>query len=108
MAAVAVVQGKIRLSRKARLARTGILLALVITAANQLPALVAGASASDAKVSTGSVTYVTVRSGDTLWSLAQRYAPNTDPREWIDQVDTINNLGTAGVFAGERLAVPSN
>jgi hypothetical protein len=49
-----------------------------------------------------------VRAGDSLWSLAQKYAPNTDPREWIDQVTTINNLGTAGVFAGERIALPAN
>lgn len=108
MAAVAVAQPKFRLSRRAKQVRTVFLLAIVITVANQFPHFVAGASATDTKVNPGAITYVSVHAGDTLWSLAQRLAPNTDPRDWIDTVSTMNNLGTAGIFAGERLAVPSN
>ncbi|MEN9714789.1 MAG: hypothetical protein RJA35_256 [Actinomycetota bacterium] len=104
----AISQSKFRLSRKARLVRTGILLAIIVTAANQFPHFVPGAEASNTKVGPGAIHWVTVRSGDSLWSLAQRYAPNTDPREWIDQVTVDNNLGTAGVFAGERIAIPNN
>ena len=108
MAVVAVAQPKFRLSRRARQVRAVLLLVLIITLANQLPHLVSGASATNQKANPGQVTYVSVHSGDTLWSLAQRYAPNTDPREWIDQVTTMNSLGTAGVLAGERLAIPAN
>lgn len=95
-----------RLSRRARLARTAILLALVITGINQLPALVAGAVASTDWFKPGPVTYVSVHAGETLWSMAEHYAPNTDPREWIDQVSTMNNLGSTGLIAGERIAIP--
>jgi predicted Zn-dependent protease len=107
-AVVAVAQPKFRLSRRAKQVRAVFLLAAVITVANQLPHFVAGASATDTKVNPGSITYVSVHAGDTLWSLAQRLAPNTDPRDWIDKVTTMNNLGSAGVLAGERLAVPNN
>jgi hypothetical protein len=108
MAVVAVAQPKFRLSRRAKQVRAVFLLAAVITVGNQLPHFVAGASATDAKVNPGTITYVSVHAGDTLWSLAQRLAPNTDPRDWIAKVTTMNNLGSAGVVAGERLAVPSN
>lgn len=94
--------------RRVRLIRAGVIMALMITAVNQFPHFLPGASASNEKVSAGSIHWVSVRAGDSLWSLAQQYAPNTDPREWIDQVTTINNLGTAGIFAGERIALPSN
>lgn len=94
--------------RRVRLIRAGVIMALLITAVNQFPHFLPGASASNEKVSAGSIHWVSVRAGDSLWSLAQQYAPNTDPREWIDQVTTINNLGTAGIFAGERIALPSN
>jgi len=108
MAIAAVAQPKFRLSRRARQVRTVLLLALIITLANQLPHFVGGAFASNQVVNPGQVTYVSVHTGDTLWSLAQHYAPNTDPREWIDQVTTMNNLGSAGIIAGERLEIPAN
>ena len=103
-----VVVTRTQTGRRVRLIRAGIVLALLVTAVNQFPHFVPGASASNEKVAPGAIHWVSVRAGDSLWSLAQKYAPNTDPREWIDQVTTINNLGTAGVFAGERIALPAN
>jgi len=108
MAVVAVApKAKFRLSRRARLIRTGVLAALVVTGFNQLPHFLPGAEATNQKANPGAIHWVSVRSGDSLWGLAQRYAPNTDPREWIDQVTAINNLGTAGVWPGERIAIPN-
>jgi len=103
-----VTKTQIRLSRRARLVRTGIIAALIVTAVNQFPHFLPGAEASDQMAAPQQIHWVSVRSGDSLWSLAQRYAPNTDPREWIDQVTAINNLGSAGVLAGQRVAIPSN
>ena len=94
-----------------RLRRLGVaaMLALAITAAGQLPALIGGAAAaSDTKASHVSFHYVNVSSGDTLWSMAQRYAPDTDPNSWIEDVTAMNNLGSVGVVAGERIAIPNN
>jgi hypothetical protein len=108
MTASAVIRPKFRLSRKARLVRTAALLALVITGVNQFGQFAGAQATSKSTTSIGAIHYVSVRSGDTLWSLAQTYAPNTDPREWIDQVTVINNLGSAGVWVGQRIAIPAN
>lgn len=51
---------------------------------------------------------VTVAQGESLWSLAEQFAPeNQDPREWIYEVTTINNLETSSLIPGMRLTVPT-
>ncbi len=52
------------------------------------------------------VTFVTVEPGQSLWSIAERVAPNTDPREWIRQVMTLNAMQGTDVVAGQRLVLP--
>lgn len=47
------------------------------------------------------VVSVTVKSGDTLWSIARRLEPNRDPREIVDQL--VQARGTANVYAGETI-----
>ena len=96
------------LSRKARLLRTALLLAVLITGVNLFVQYTSGAQATDQSVNTASqIKYVSVRSGDTLWSLAQTYAPKTDPREWINQVVSLNNLSSIDLVAGQRIALPN-
>lgn len=51
--------------------------------------------------------YVTISSGQTLWSLASKYAKNTDPRDWIASVVDLNNLNTNNLQPGQRLALPN-
>jgi hypothetical protein len=106
--AVATTGRTYRLSRRARLVRSGLILALLITACNQLPQMLSGAFASATKSQPGVVHYITVRAGDSLWSLAERYAPNEDPRDWIDAVTVGNNIADQGIYPGERLALPNN
>lgn len=112
MSAIVTYQPRYSLSRKARLLRTAALLALLITLVNLFAQFVSGASAASSSVShsvaTADIRYVSVRSGDTLWSLAQAYAPTQDPRDWINQVVTINNLQGIDLVAGQRLAIPAN
>lgn len=51
---------------------------------------------------------VTVAQGESLWSLAEQFAPaNQDPREWIYEVTEINKLETASLTPGMRLTVPT-
>lgn len=57
---------------------------------------------------TQSFDYITVMSGDTLWSLAQQYAPNRDPRDFIIDLVALNNLGDSLITPGMRLALPQN
>ena len=65
------------------------------------------ATATDSQVSV-SVQYATVASGESLWAVAERVAPNVDPRDWIDQVIDLNALHGSDVVAGQRLVVPQN
>ena len=54
----------------------------------------------------GELLYVTVQSGDSLWSLADSYAPNEDPRDWIAEVVLLNALETAELTPGQQIALP--
>jgi len=63
----------------------------------------AGATASAGKAN---FTYIYVESGDTLWSIAKKYAPNTDTQEEITNIQTFNNLSSANLEPGQRLALP--
>jgi predicted Zn-dependent protease len=52
-------------------------------------------------------TFVTVRSGDTLWSIASAHAgANDDVEGTIDRIITINHLSSAPIQPGERLRIP--
>lgn len=47
-----------------------------------------------------------VAPGETLWGLADRYAPREDPREYIYNLDRINHLGDGQIVPGEKLTLP--
>lgn len=49
---------------------------------------------------------VVVQPGDTLWTIANRIAPDRDPRAVIYQIREINGLAGAEIQVGQRLAVP--
>jgi len=49
---------------------------------------------------------VTVRSGDTLWSIAEKYNKNEDIRKYIYEIKKINNLKTSDIYAGDTLILP--
>lgn len=48
---------------------------------------------------------VTVRSGDTLWDIAQKYNKKGDIREYIYEVMKINNLDNGEILEGTELKV---
>jgi len=99
-----------KLSRRGRRIRSVVIVALLISAFNIFAQISSGAQATNSSLSATSVTqsveYVSVRSGDTLWTMAGTYAPNSDPREWIKQVVSLNSLSSIDLLAGQRLAVP--
>jgi Tfp pilus assembly protein FimV len=51
-------------------------------------------------------TYV-VRPGDTLWSIATRFAPSTDPRVVVHALTSANGLDPAALVPGQQLSIPS-
>lgn len=63
-------------------------------------------SQAESEISGGSLQYVTVQSGDSLWSLAQAYAADSDPRDWIAEVVILNSLSTTELEPGQQIALP--
>jgi Tfp pilus assembly protein FimV len=52
--------------------------------------------------------FAVVRSGDTLWSIAERVVgPSGDPRPIVQQLIDVNGLSGALIRPGERLRLPS-
>lgn len=50
--------------------------------------------------------YITVQQGDSLWQLANEYAPRSDPRDWIAEVVIINALQSIDLTPGQQIALP--
>lgn len=91
----------------------GRVLLVLALAALLLGAFAIGRSASSqASIATSAPepapTRVTVQSGDTLWTLAQRLAPGQDTRKVVDQLRRLNHLRSAGELkAGQQLLLPA-
>lgn len=51
-------------------------------------------------------TYV-VRPGDTLWSIAVRVSPGSDPRRVVDQIARANHVDATGLVPGQALLLPA-
>lgn len=50
---------------------------------------------------------MTVQPGDTLWSVAQRIAPQQDPRLVVADLEALNQLPGDQLIAGQRLLLPT-
>jgi hypothetical protein len=47
-----------------------------------------------------------VQAGETLWSIALRAYPSSDPRDAVYRIEQANDLHDAGIAAGEVLVLP--
>lgn len=99
-------QPRLRLTRRGRAVFTTLAAAPLVIAA-----IVMTISGGDARASLddsgATFEYVTVAPGDSLWSIAETIAPDADPREVISDIRSLNQLESADVSAGERLAIPA-
>jgi hypothetical protein len=105
-ATTAVVLHSMSPKRRARLARTiFVLSALVLFLTGMV--FNPSAVATDQPI-TGSkaFNYVSVMPGDSLWELAQIYADGKSQQDWIAEVILLNNLTSATLTTGDRLALP--
>ena len=99
--------------RGVHLTGRGRLLLVLVLAALLLGAFAIGRSASSQATTVTSapapaLTQVTVQSGDTLWTLAQRLAPSQDTRKVVDQLRRLNHLRSASdLKAGQQLLLPA-
>lgn len=91
-----------------RLTRRGRVLLLTALVAVLFGAFSLGRSVSEAAApSTQPAQHVvTVEHGDSLWTLAQRVAPDNDPRDVVAQIREINDLSSAGLIPGQQLVLP--
>jgi len=90
-------------ARTVRRGRWGLLLKMAV-----LTALV-GAVMTQVVLGTAGATgpAVVVQPGQTLWSIASRHYPQSDPRDMIAAIESANHLRGAGITPGERLLLPS-
>lgn len=100
----AVVRARAARHRRALFLRRRMTVASVaLLLAAGLGLTVGGASAS-VPVSPDAPRSVRIANGDTLWGLASRYAPEADPRAFVDEVLRLNDLsGAPAVGAKVRL-----
>jgi Tfp pilus assembly protein FimV len=70
-------------------------------------ATLAGGGVADTAPTRGTPRTVLVQPGDTLWGIADEFAPDgTDPREYVDALVELNGL-EGGLQAGARLRLPN-
>lgn len=98
--------GRLRLTRRGRLVFTSLAAIPLVVGVAVLGLSAGGAAANNAAAAGASFTYVTVDPGESLWQLAESIAPDADPRDVIAEIMNLNQLSTAGVEPGQRLAVP--
>jgi len=100
----AVTTGRLRVTRRGRLLLTAVvaLLLLVVLSIGR-----AGSQAATVTEAGPGLQQATVQAGDTLWSVAQRIAPDNDPREVVAQIRRINDLSTSGLQVGQQLLLPT-
>ena len=79
---------------------------MVATLAGAITPAVAGALVGPRLVPVTQRSYV-VRGGDTLWSIATRLAPGSDPRPLIQAIEQANHVGPGDIALGRRLVIPS-
>ncbi|WP_307807108.1 LysM peptidoglycan-binding domain-containing protein [Naasia sp. SYSU D00057] len=79
----------------------GLVLASVLAPASAGP-VSAGTEEGSASFET-----VTVGAGESLWAIAERIAPASDPREVIGEIERLNSLEDSAVMPGQTLAIPA-
>jgi hypothetical protein len=97
---------RLRLTRRGRVVLTS-LAAVPLIAGAMFLALNGGGAAASGDQAAVHFQYVTVESGQSLWSIAESVAPSADPRDVIADIVSLNQLDTAVVSPGQRIAIPS-
>lgn len=93
-----------------RITRRGRAVLLVVLVALLLAAFTLGRT-GDSQAATDGATRApyattTVHEGESLWAVAQRVAPQHDPRAVVQQIRELNNLPSASVQVGQQLLLP--
>jgi hypothetical protein len=95
--------GPVRLTRRGRLLLSLVVLLGLVTGAVLLAGGPTALAGTDRPVTHERVT---VQPGQTLWQIAERTAPGSDPRETVQRILDLNGLQTSEVQAGTALLLP--
>ena len=93
----------VRLTRRGRVLLLGLLVGLLLVAFSL------GRSGSQAATTVAAVPTLqqtTVQAGETLWGVARRVDPTSDPREVVQQLRSLNHLASASLQVGQQLLLP--
>jgi nucleoid-associated protein YgaU len=100
----------VRLTRRGRLARsTALAVLLGVLALSMLDSLWSGPALADDSPSPLAVSTqrVTVEQGDSLWLIAGRAAPESDPRDMVMAIRELNGMRSNLIHPGEVLRIPA-
>jgi LysM repeat protein len=50
---------------------------------------------------------ITVKSGDSLWTIALKYNNNDDVRKYIYKIKKVNHLNSSAIYVGTQLRIPA-
>jgi len=82
----------------------GLALALPVMALSVF--LASPGALADSEVTANDFEYMTVLSGDTLWSIATLVNPEADPRDVVEDIIALNQLESAVLTPGQEIALP--
>ena len=98
-------QPRLRITRRGRVVLTS-LVALPIAVVAMIGVINGGGASATSGDSAVRLEQFTVQPGQSLWQLAEEYAPNADPRDFIAEVESLNGI-TATVEPGQVLDLPA-
>jgi LysM repeat protein len=98
--------GGLRLTRRGRLLAAAAMLLIAVLTLIGVASRV-GPLTDASPVPASAPAQVVVAPGETLWSIAERVAPQGDPRTVVTQLRKLNNLPTADVHPGQTLLLRS-
>jgi Tfp pilus assembly protein FimV len=96
-----------RMNRTRVRRRRLIALCMIVSLAGALSGPVANAMGVGGTAEQNAAQTYVVRPGDTLWSIATRFAPSTDPRVVVHAITSANGLDPATLVPGQQLSIPS-
>lgn len=100
----------LRLTRRGRivLAALAVVLATVVITVIGMAAAGGAQATNHGKAGAGyqGMRQIVVRPGQTLWSIAAKVEPSSDPRQVITEIMTANSLTSTVIQAGELIWVP--
>ena len=102
-APVVGTEASVRLTRRGRLVVVFLFLGLMLAALTVFGATSAATGEAGEPVPTRTVL---VDEGDTLWMIASEVAAPGEVREMVHRIEELNALSGAGVYVGQRIAVP--